>query len=156
MSDAHPRSEVEAAVQVYLDHRDRADRGDEHWSTVAEFFTDDAVFIDAAWGRVEGPAAIARMMTAAMAGLDGFHYPTDVVAIDGDDVLIAWRQVVDGLHLRGGPFQHTGVSILRYAGDGRFSFEEDVMNVALVGTDLLEAGWEPGPDFTMPPADVAR
>lgn len=156
MTTPHPRDEVLAAVRAYLDHRERADRGDEPWATVAESFTDDAVFVDAAWGRVEGPAAIAALMTTAMAGLDGFHYPTDAVAVEGDDVLIAWRQVVDGLELRGGPFQHTGVSILRYAGDGRFSFEEDLMNVALVGTDLLEAGWEPGPDFTIPPPDVAR
>jgi hypothetical protein len=92
------------------------------------------------------------MMTAAMAGLDGFSYPTDVVAIEGDDVLIAWRQVVAGLELDGHPLEHTGVTILRYAGEGRFSFEEDLMNVAKVGADLMAAGWEPGPDFTMPPA----
>jgi hypothetical protein len=64
--------------------------------------------------------------------------------------------VVAGLELRGGPFQHTGVSILRYAGEGLFSYEEDLMNVALVGADLMNAGWEPGPDFTMPPPDVPR
>jgi ketosteroid isomerase-like protein len=156
VAQAHPRAEVEQAVGAYLDHRERAGRGDEPWSAAAQFFTEDAVFVDAAWGRVEGPAAIAEMLGTAMAGLEGFRYPTDVVAIEGDDVLIAWRQVVEHLELRGGPFQHTGVSVLRYAGDGKFSFEEDVMNVALVGTDLLEAGWEPGPEFTMPPPDVAR
>jgi ketosteroid isomerase-like protein len=152
----HPRPEVEAAVRAYLDHRERLDRGEADWAEVADFFTEDAVFVDAAWGRVEGRAAIAELMTTAMAGLEGFTYPTDAVAIEGDDVLVAWRQVVAGLELRGGPFQHTGVSILRYAGEGRFSFEEDLMNVALVGTDLMNAGWEPGPDFTMPPPDVPR
>ena len=156
MTEPHPRAEVEAAVEAYLDHRAKADRGEEPWDGVAAFFTDDAVFVDAAWGRVEGPAAIGELMTTAMDGLEGFHYPTDVVAISDDDVLIAWRQVVEGLQLRGGPFQHTGVSILRYAGDGKFSFEEDLMNVALVGADLLASGWEPGEGFTPPPPDVAR
>ena len=66
--------------------------------------------------------------------------------------MIAWRQVVAGLELDGRPLEHTGVTILRYAGEGKFSFEEDLMNVAKVGTDLMAAGWEPGPDFTMPPA----
>jgi len=152
MTEAHSRSEVEAAVATYLEHREALDRGEAEWGTVARFFTDDAVFIDAAWGRHDGPEAIATMMTAAMAGLDGFSYPTDVVAIEGDDVLIAWRQVVAGLELDGRPLEHTGVTILRYAGEGKFSFEEDLMNVAKVGTDLMAAGWEPGSGFTMPPA----
>jgi len=156
MTDPHPPEEVRAAVRAYVERREAIDRGEAAWASLADFYTDDAVFVDAAWGRVEGRAAIAGLMVEAMAGLDGFTYPIDVVAIEGDDVLITWRQVVDGLQLRGRPFQHTGVSILRYAGDGCFSFEEDLMNVALVGTDLLEAGWEPGPAFTMPPPDVAR
>lgn len=154
MSEPHPPAEVEGAVRAYLDHRTRMDRGDAEWGSVAEFFTEDAVFIDAAWGRVEGRDAIARMMTEAMAGLDGFTFPTDVVAFDGDDVLIKFRQVVTGLP--GGDLQHTAVTILRYAGDGQFSFEEDLMNVAVVGADLLNAGWQPGPGFNMPPADPPR
>lgn len=139
---------------MYLEHRASLDRGEAPWASVADFFTEDAVFVDAAWGRVEGPEGIAKMMDEAMVGLEGFSFPTDVVAISGDDVLIKWRQVVTGLP--GGDLQHTGVSILRYAGDGLFSFEEDLMNVAVVGADLLNAGWEPGPGFNMPPADPAR
>lgn len=150
----HPRAEVEQAVGRYLDHRAALDRGEAPWSSVADFFTEDAVFVDAAWGRVEGRAAIAQLMDEAMAGLDGFCYPTDVAAIDGDDVLLKWRQVVSGLP--GGDCEHTGVTILRYAGGGLFSFEEDLMNVAVVGADLLNAGWVPGPGFTMPPADPPR
>lgn len=156
MSAPHPRDEVEAAVKAYVEHREALDRGEAEWATIADFFTDEAVFIDAAWGRYEGPAAIAAMMTEAMAGLEDFSYPTDTVAIEGDDVLIAWRQVAGGLELDGRPVEHTGVSILRYAGDGRFCFEEDLMNVAVVGADLLNAGWEPGPGFTMPPANPPR
>ncbi len=156
MTAAHPSEEVDAAVARYIERREAIDRGEASWVSLADFYTEDAVFVDAAWGRVEGRAAIAELMVEAMAGLEGFTYPIDVVAIEGDHVLIAWRQVVDGLQLRGGPFQHTGVSIMRYGGDGCFSFEEDLMNVALVGTDLVDAGWEPGPGFTMPPPDVAR
>jgi ketosteroid isomerase-like protein len=152
MPDPHPRAEVASAVRAYLEHREKLDRGEAQWATIADFYTEDAVFIDAAWGKIEGRAAIAAMMTEAMAGLDGFTYPTDTVAIEGDDVLIAWRQVVAGLSLGGGPLEHTGVSIMRYAGEGKFSYEEDLMNVAKVGADLMAAGWEPGPDFTMPPS----
>ena len=154
LTEPYPRAEVEQAVRRYLDHRQALDLGEAPWSSVADLFTEDAVFIDAAWGRVEGRAGIAQLMDDAMAGLDGFSYPTDVVAIADDDVLIKWRQVVSGLP--GGDCEHTGVTILRYAGGGLFSFEEDLMNVAVVGADLLNAGWVPGPGFTMPPADPPR
>jgi limonene-1,2-epoxide hydrolase len=142
---------VAATVEAYLEHRARLDRGEADWAEVADFFTENAVFVDAAWGRVEGRRAIAELLTTAMQGLDGFTYPTDVVAIEGDDVLIAWRQVVEHLGL-----EHTGVSIVHYAGEGLFDREEDLMNVAVVGGDLLNAGWEPGPGFVMPPPDVQR
>ncbi len=152
MTDTHPREEVEAAVDAYLAHRDQCNRGEVPWSSVIQFFTEDIEFVDAAWGRHHGREAVARMMDEAMRGLDGFSYPTDVVAINGDDVLITWRQVVTGLPGRDEPLAHTGVTILRYAGDGLFSFEEDLMNVAVVGQDLVDAGWQPGADFIAPPA----
>jgi len=47
-------------------------------------------------------------------------------------------------------------SILRYAGDGRFSYEEDLLNMAHVLEDLAASGWRPGPGFTPPPADPVR
>lgn len=152
MSEPHVRAEVEAAVAAYLAHREQCNQGEVPWSTVIQFFTDDVEFVDAAWGRHVGRDAVARMMDEAMRGLEGFSYPTDVVAISGDDVLIKWRQVVTGLPGRAEPLEHTAVTILRYAGDGLFSFEEDVINVAAVGRDLLDAGWQPGADFVAPPA----
>lgn len=151
MTTTHPRHEVEQAVAAYVALRERLDRGEEEWAMFAEVFTDDAVFLDPAWGRVEGRAAIAELMTEAMTGLDGFTYPIDVVAIEGDDVVITWHQVVEGLGL-----SHRGVSMLHYAGAGRFDREEDLMNVAVVGSDLLAAGWQPGPGFTPPPAEPPR
>jgi hypothetical protein len=35
-----------------------------------------------------------------------------------------------------------------------FCFEEEVMNVAVVGADLMAAGWEPGPGFNPPPGST--
>ena len=34
--------------------RDRIDAGDASWSQLADFFTEDAAYIDPAWGRIEG------------------------------------------------------------------------------------------------------
>ena len=48
------------------------------------------------------------------------------------------------------------MSILRYAGDGKFSYEEDLLNMAHVLEDLATSGWRPGPGFTAPPANPDR
>jgi hypothetical protein len=46
--------------------------------------------------------------------------------------------------------------VLRYAGDGKFSFEEDILNMAHVLEDLGESGWRPGSGFTPPPPNPQR
>ena len=53
-------------------------------------------------------------------------------------------------------YEQTGVSILRYAGDGRFDFEEDLLNMTHVLEDLATSGWRPGPGFQSPPAHPDR
>ena len=104
MTEAHPRSEVEAAVATYLEHREALDRGEAgmgHRRPVLH--RRRGVRRRRVGSRTKAARRSRTMMTAAMAGLDGFSYPTDVVAIEGDDVLIAWRQVVAGLELDGPP-----------------------------------------------------
>ena len=50
--------EAREAYRRYVEERGRAERGEIPWSAVAEgFFTEDAVFVDPAWGRIEGHAA---------------------------------------------------------------------------------------------------
>ena len=51
---AHSRDEVQAALDRYISVRDGINAGRGTWADLAQFFTDDAVFIDPAWGRVEG------------------------------------------------------------------------------------------------------
>lgn len=50
----HGRDEVQAAIDRYIAVRDQINAGNGTWRDLAQFFTDDAVFIDPAWGRVEG------------------------------------------------------------------------------------------------------
>ena len=54
------------------------------------------------------------------------------------------------------PAEMTGVSLLRYAGDGKFSYEEDLLNMTHVNEDLRAAGWRPRPGFVMPPSAPNR
>jgi hypothetical protein len=42
------------------------------------------------------------------------------------------------------------VSVLEYAGDGKFSFEEDIINMVHLYEVLNESGWVPGPNLKVP------
>ena len=52
----YPREEVQATVDRYHELRRRIDEGLEPdaFGVLADFYTEDAVYIDGAWGRLEG------------------------------------------------------------------------------------------------------
>ena len=50
----------------------------------------------------------------------------------------------------------SGYSTLVYAGDGKFSYEEDLLNMAHVLEDLAASGWRPGGGFNAPPVHPDR
>lgn len=152
----HPRPEVQAAVDAYCALRRRIDAGEADWPAMAELFTDDATYIDPAWGRVDGIDAIRAFMAESMRGLEDWRFPIEWVAIDGDRVLVKWRQVLPGTRPDGSPYECSGLSSLHYAGGGRFSSSEDFLNMLHVHELIAESGWTPGPGFTMPPEHPVR
>jgi len=147
-----PREEVQKAVDRYVEFRRRKEAGEETWEGVAEFFTDDVIFIDPAWGRVEGIANLRTFLVESMTGLEDWQFPVEFTAIDGDNVVIKWLQILPGARPDGSPYQQSGISTLIYAGNGKFSYEEDILNMAHVLEDISASGWQPGPGFSMPPA----
>ena len=152
----HDPAEIRATVDAYIALRARIEDGDATWIDLAAFFTDDAVYIDPAWGRIRGIEEIRRFLVDSMRGLEDWRFPMRFAAIEGDDVVTVWTQILPGERDDGTPYRQTGVSILRYAGDGKFSYEEDLLNMAHVLEDLGASGWRPGPGFTAPPASPDR
>lgn len=151
-----PRSEIEAAVASYIATREAIERREQTWEALAAHFTDDAVYIDPAWGRVEGLPAIRHFWDESMRGLDDWDFPIEGWAImNGDTVLVKWTQILpagpDGVR----PSQ-SGLSTLRYAGDGKFDYDEDILNMIHVNEDLRATGWRPKPEFVFPPKQVDR
>ena len=136
--------------------RDEIDAGRRGWEDLAEFFTEDAVYIDPAWGRIEGREAIRRFMVESMSGLEGWTFPREWTGIEGDRLVSVWQNRLPGARPDGSPWQALGVSVLTYAGRGLFSSEEDVLNMAHVLELIRESGWKPGPGFTPPPAKPVR
>jgi ketosteroid isomerase-like protein len=152
----HPREEVEAAVAKYVEVRERMDRGEGGWEDMCALFTDDATYIDPAWGRVDGIEAIRDFMRESMAGLDDWLFPIEWIAIDGDHVVVKWIQRLPGQRADGSTYDSSGVSLLTYAGDGRFSKSEDHLNLLHVNEVIAESGWRPGPGFNLPPKHPRR
>jgi ketosteroid isomerase-like protein len=153
---AHSREEVEAVVARYCDVRRRIDAGELPWGSLAQFFTEDCVYIDPAWGRVEGLAEVSEFFEESMRGLEDWEFPIEFAAIDGDNVVVKWRQILPGARADGTRYEQSGSSTMVYAGDGKFRYQEDLLNMVHVLEDLKVSGWRPGAGFAMPPAEPNR
>lgn len=142
--------ELRETLERYLAYRDDVDEGRRTWPELADFFTEDAVFIDPAWGRIQGRDAIREFLVDSMTGIEDWTFPVDHVYVDGNLVAVKYRQVLpDGR-------QQSGFTTLVYAGGGRFSYEEDVLNMAHVMEDLAASGWQPPAGMKFPPAQPDR
>jgi ketosteroid isomerase-like protein len=153
----YSRDEIAATVDRYIAVRDEINAGNGTWQDLAQFFTDDAIFIDPAWGRVQGIDEMKRTVFGeAMAGLEDWDFPTEFYAITGNNVIVKWQQVLPGKKPDGSPFVQSGYSTLIYAGNGKFSYEEDQLNMKHVFEDLAASGWRPPPEMGMPPKEPNR
>ena len=149
-------TEVAAALDAYVALRERIGRGEAAWTDLADLFTEDAVYIDPAWGRLQGNDELRRFFDESMRGLEDWDFPIEYTAISGDTVVIKWWQQLPGTRADGSRYQQSGISTLVYAGDGRFSYEEDLLNMTHVLEDLAASGWRPGPGFIAPPSNPDR
>ena len=153
---SHSVEEVEGAYARYLEERRRVEAGEVGWDALAAFFTDNATFIDPAWGRVEGIAAIREFLVESMVGLDDWSFPHEWTAVDGDRLVARWWNRLPGQRPDGSHYQAPGISIMVYAGDGKFSYEEDLLNMVHVGELIRESGWKPPAGFNAPPRQPRR
>ncbi len=144
--------ELEAleSYRSYVAQRERCVAGEAPWSTIGAWFTEDAVFIDPAWGRVEGRDEIARFFDRSMAGFQGWSFPEEWTMVDGDRLVTYWWNRLPGKRADGSPYQAPAFSVLHYFGDGLFDYELDVMNIAEVGDLLVASSWVPATGMSFP------
>jgi ketosteroid isomerase-like protein len=151
-----PPEEIQATLDRYTKVREQIDAGKLTWRDLAQFFTDDAVFIDPAWGRVQGIEEMkATVFGDAMEGFEDWKFPIDFIAVDGDRVVVKWRQVLPGHADDGRPYEQSGVSTLIYAGNGKFKYEEDILNMVHVLEDMKASKVKVVP-VAMPPRHPNR
>ena len=151
--------ELEAleSYRGYVEQRELCVTGEQPWSTIGTWFTEDAVLIDPAWGRVEGRHEIARFMDYSMAGFRGWTFPEEWIMVNGDRLVTFWWNRLENTRPDGTPFQAPGFSLLHHAGGGLFDYELDVLNIAEIGELIVESGWKPDTsDMPHPPTKPNR
>ena len=153
----YPREEIEATVARYVAVREAIGRGEQTWTDLGQFFTDDAVYIDPAWGRVQGIEHLRNFFDESMRGYDDWYFPiTETTIADNGTVFVKWTQISPGRKPDGSRYQQSGLSTLIYAGNGKFSYDEDLLNMTHVIEDLKAAKWMPGEGFEAPPKSPNR
>ena len=136
------RGEIEETLAEFTRRADAAaDSGD--WSEWSEMFTEDAHYLEHHLGEFHRRAAILEWITATMAewpASEMVAFPTDWHLVD-----VEAGRVVAKIRNRfadpgdGSSHQHSNLTILEYAGDGRWKSEEDVYNPASFGQEV--AAW---------------
>jgi len=137
--------------------RDEIDVGKQRWSALGDFFTEDAVYIDPAWGRIEGREEIRNFFETSMAGLTGYGWstPENWTMAEGHRLISQWDQVL-GQREDGTPWMVAGLSILYYAADGLFCYSHDMLNMTHIGETLRAMEWRPPSVFNAPPRHPNR
>jgi hypothetical protein len=113
------------------------------WNPWADQFTEDATYVEHLFGTFGGREAIRRWITATMAespGNEMKYFPIEWYIIDeerGWVVCQVWNRMVDpgdgSLH------QAYNFTLLKYAGDDKWSYEEDIYNPKPFGE--MVKGW---------------
>ncbi len=137
------RDEIEAAFLDYQRRADEAARSGD-WNVWIEQFTDDATYVEHHYGTFSGRAAIGEWIRATMSDYPGRHmnaFPIEWAVIDeerGWVVCQVWNRMMDIGD--GRVHQEYNFTLLKYAGGGQWSYEEDIYNPLRFGAMVAE--WE--------------
>lgn len=128
---SHPREEIQATLDRFI-AANRLAEEDGNWQRLADFYTEDAVYVYAglaANGMVEarGRDEIRRQVLARdMAPYRGWTFPQEWAVIDGDRIVTKWQNRAPGRRPDGTWFEAPGISVIEYAGHGRFRSQWDL------------------------------
>ncbi len=157
MSSTDIETEALETYQRFVATREEIDRSEKPWSVLADFFTEDAAYIDPAWGRIDGRESIRAFFLESMAGLTGHGWstPENWTMARGHRLVSQWDQIL-GHKDDGRPWIVPGLSILYYVGEGLFCYSHDMLNMTHIGQTMKAMEWRPPASFNRPPRDPNR
>ena len=149
---AYPREEILEAFERYKRARDEASRtGD--WSLWAAVFTEDARYVEHAYGELHGRAEIEDWITKVMAPFPHMTFPQDWWVLDEERDAVVFQcrnRLAHPTDPDGEPFQFPSWTRLVYGGNGLWKEEEDVYNPARDAGRVIKAWREAGGVFVSP------
>ena len=115
------RSEIEEAFRHYF----LTGPVEEDWIAWSKLFTDDGVYFDHYYGRFRGPEEIQLFLESTM--MAGRHCYTALEWYNIDGNRIVWKGLNRADHPDESqpPIEFPSLQIIEYAGDGKWSSEED-------------------------------
>ena len=130
-SGPYSRAELEDAFVAYQERAAAAGRtGD--WAAWADQFTEDALYVERHYGRFDGREAIRAWISSTMGEFPGNampEFPIGWYVVDeerGWIVCQVWNRMADPGD--GSIHEADNFTKLHYAGDGLWSYEEDIYN----------------------------
>ena len=125
------RAEIEEALAIYQAASKKAgETGD--WRDWADRFTEDATYVEHFFGTMVGRETIYEWIQSQMSewpGSEMVEFPIEWYIIDeerGWVVCQIWNRMADPGD--GSDHREYNFSLLKYAGDGLWSYEEDIYN----------------------------
>ena len=125
------RAEIEEAFELYQQTALEAGTSGS-WDKWAEMFTEDATYVEHLFGTFGGREAIRAWITGTMSqniNRDMRYFPIEWYMIDEDRgwvVAQVWNRMIDPGD--GSVHQAYNFTLLKYAGNMKWSYEEDVYN----------------------------
>ncbi len=127
VATVHTREEVERELEAYRARGALAvATGD--WNQWADQFTPDAKYLEHHYGRFDGQADIRAWITGVMQPFPTMEFPIKLATIQGNRVCAVIPNVLPDPKGGDAYYGFDVNVILHYAGDGKWSYEEDVYN----------------------------
>jgi hypothetical protein len=149
---AYTREEILEAFDRYKRARDEASRSGD-WGIWAAVFTEDARYIEHAYGEMRGREAIEKWITGVMAPFPTMTFPQDWWVLDEERGAIVFQcqnQFPEPYDENGRPFQFPNWTRIVYGGGGLWKEEEDVYNPARDAPKVVKAWIAAGGRFESP------
>ena len=145
----YPRAEIEAALERYRKARDEASStGD--WNIWVSVFTEDAHYIEHAYGEMHGREAIRDWITKVMAPFPNMTFPQDWCVIDEATAAVVFQcqnRLAHPTDPDGEPFEFPTWTRLVYGGNMQWASEEDIYNPMRDAPGVIKGWREAGGQF---------
>ena len=117
------RTEIEKAFWHFMAVGDSAD-----WNAWADLHSEDGVWVEHHLGTFRGREEIRKGIVSVMSQSPPMEFPVEWVQIEGNRLVYYPWQVFKDPAGKGRDYRFGCVSVMEYAGDGLWSFQEDLYN----------------------------